>query len=263
MDDIILVPDIHGRSFWKEAIPYVESGASCIFLGDYTDPYAVDNISDVEVLNNFRKILSFAHTHRDRVTLLLGNHDLSYMGNPWGIWTVYADRFCYDYADVLSEYYNENADLFSLCTVKVIGGKTFLFSHAGMHPVWVAWCGLFDDVDKSNAKALAESVDKLYRESLDSGGRTEFMEALAMVGGFRGGNSPAGSMVWADCREYEGIDCGFTQIFGHTSVKGIAGREGDEHTPYKIGNNIDIDCCCCFQLDQNGLLHIIGDVNPV
>lgn len=256
MNDIILVPDVHGRPFWKAAVPHVEAGATCIFLGDYTDPYAADNISDTEALDNFCEILSFARDHRDRVTLLLGNHDLSYLGEPWGIWTVYADRLCYNFADVLSEYYNENVDLFSLCTVKEIGGKTFLFSHAGLHPVWVEWYGLFDDVDKSDAKALAAKVDKLYRESLESGERTDFMESLAMVASFRGGSSPAGSMVWADCREYDGIDCGFTQIFGHTSVKGIAGREDeDDGTPYKVGNNIDIDCGCCFCLNHNGELH--------
>lgn len=263
MDGIILVPDVHGRSFWKEAIPYVESGDSCIFLGDYTDPYAVDNISDVEVLNNFREILSFAHTHRDSVTLLLGNHDLSYLGNPWGMWTVYADRFCYDYSDVLAEYYNENADLFSLCAFREIGGKPFLFSHAGLHPVWVSWCGQFDNVDKNNAQSLAARIDELYHESLSSGERTEFIEALAMVGPYRGGNSFAGSMVWADCREYNDIDFGFTQIFGHTSVKGIAGRKGNVLSPYKIGNNIDIDCCCCFLLDQQRQLHKLKDVKTV
>ena len=139
MDNIILVPDVHGRTFWKDAIPFVESGATCIFLGDYTDPNTSDNISDVDVLNNFREILSFARTHRDRVTLLLGNHDLSYLGDPFGIWTVYADRFCYNYADVIFEYYNENSDLFSFCAFREIGGKPFLFSHAGLHPVWVVW----------------------------------------------------------------------------------------------------------------------------
>lgn len=255
MDGIILVPDVHGRLFWKEAIPYVESGMSCIFLGDYTDPYAFDNIRDTDVIDNFRDILSFARTHSDRVTLLLGNHDLSYFGNPWGMWTVQADRFCYDYDDVIAEYFNDNTDLFSFCAFREIGGKPFLFSHAGLHPVWVGWCGLFDDTDKSDAKALATRVDELYRESLSSDERTEFIKALAMVGSLRGGSSFAGSMVWADCREYDDIDSGFTQIFGHTSVKGIVGRKEDECTPYRIGNNIDIDCCCCFRLDQEGLLH--------
>ena len=33
MKNVILIPDVHGRTFWKEAIPHVEDGTPCIFLG--------------------------------------------------------------------------------------------------------------------------------------------------------------------------------------------------------------------------------------
>lgn len=257
MKNLILVPDVHGRTFWKEAIPYVETGTPCIFFGDYTDPYAIDNISDIDVLKNLREILSFAQSHSNRVTLLLGNHDLSYFGDPLGIWTVYADRFSYAWADYFSEYFNENRSLFSLCTFREIDGKPILFSHAGMNPVWMDWCRLFDDIDTKNAKALADRVDVLYQESLIADERTEFMDALAMVGSHRGGHSFAGSMVWADCREYYNIDSGFTQIFGHTAQRGLPDK--DMKSPYMVGNNICIDCERCFYLDQNAQLHYLED----
>ena len=251
--DTIIIPDIHGRSFWKDAIPYVEAGVPCIFLGDYVDPYDNEGISNLDALKNLREIIAFSQLYKDRVTMLLGNHDLSYLGDPWGLWTVYSDRFCYEWADVLSELFNENADDCSLCAYREVGGKAFLFSHAGMHPVWVNWCGLFDDVDKNDAKALVAKVDELYHESLKAGDRTEFMDALAMVGTIRGGNSPAGSMVWADIREYDNTEGGFTQIFGHTAQRHSV--DGKWAEPRTAGNNICIDCGSCFYLDNNGHLH--------
>jgi len=261
MKKLVIVPDVHGRTFWKAVIPFVEEGIPCIFLGDYTDPYSIDNISDIDVLKNLREIFSLARTYSDRVSLLLGNHDLSYLGDPFGIWTVYADRFCYNYADVIADYYNENADIFSLCTFREIGSEPILFSHAGMHPVWVELSHLFDDIDTKNAKALADRVDKLYHESLSADERTEFMEALAMVGSYRGGHSFAGSMVWADCREYDNTDSGFTQIFGHTAQRRLH-NEG-KNLPYVVGNNICIDCERCFYLDQDARLHCLENDEPV
>ena len=37
---IIVVPDVHGRTAWKNVIPYAnKEGYEIIFLGDYHDPY--------------------------------------------------------------------------------------------------------------------------------------------------------------------------------------------------------------------------------
>jgi hypothetical protein len=126
-----------------------------------------------------------------------------------------------------------------------------------MCPVWVDWCGLFDDIDKYDAKALVAKGDELYRESLKSGDRTEFMDALAMVGAIRGGNSFAGSMVWADIREYDNIGGNFTQIFGHTAQRNPI--DGEWSGPCVVGNNICVDCCRCFYLDDEGQLHCLDD----
>lgn len=244
--DTIIIPDVHGRTFWKEAVPFVEAGTHCIFLGDYVDPYDFDGISNLEGLDNMKEIVAFAHQYNDHVTMLLGNHDLSYFGEPWGLWTVYADRFCSDWADIISVLFNKNAELFSLCAFREVGGKPFLFSHAGIHPVWVNWCKFFDDVDKNDAKSLAVKVDELYHDSLHSDVRTELMEALSMVGVIRGGDYYAGSMVWADIREYDKTEKNYTQIFGHTAQRNpIDGKWGN---PCLVGNNICVDCNHCFYL---------------
>ena len=246
---LIIVPDVHGRTFWKEAIPFVNAGTPCIFLGDYVDPYRFEGISDKDALHNLHEIIHFTASNRDRVTLLLGNHDLSYFGTSVGQWNVYADRFCYELAESISLMFNTHKDLFSLCSYRQIGGKPFLFSHAGMHPLWVDECGLFDSVDRGDAFSLANRVNELYLQSLNAVDRTDFMDALATVGHLRGGDSPTGSMVWADCHEYNDTDCQFTQIFGHTAQRTNGG------SPYSIAGNICVDCSRCFYLNSDGQLY--------
>ena len=38
---MIIIPDIHGLNFWKEAVAGREEGI-IVFLGDYLDPYPDD-----------------------------------------------------------------------------------------------------------------------------------------------------------------------------------------------------------------------------
>ena len=46
---ILIIPDVHGRLFWKKA---VETGdyEKVVFLGDYVDPYELEGITDEEAL---------------------------------------------------------------------------------------------------------------------------------------------------------------------------------------------------------------------
>ena len=52
---ILVIPDIHGRSFWKEAVNNWEG--LIIFLGDYLDIYPDEGISKKEAIRNFEEIL--------------------------------------------------------------------------------------------------------------------------------------------------------------------------------------------------------------
>lgn len=77
MNNNLLIPDIHGRTFWRDAIENT-SWSHVVFLGDYTDPYPYEGISPEEAHNNFIDILHYTVDHRDQTTLLLGNHDMHY-----------------------------------------------------------------------------------------------------------------------------------------------------------------------------------------
>ena len=75
---ILVIPDVHGRSFWKEAVDKHPT-LPIIFLGDYLDPYAREHITPDEALANFKDIIAFKQANNERVTLLIGNHEIHYL----------------------------------------------------------------------------------------------------------------------------------------------------------------------------------------
>jgi UDP-2,3-diacylglucosamine pyrophosphatase LpxH len=86
---IIIIPDVHGRRFWKPAVQKYASELTsdqmhCVFLGDYLDPYEFEQQQEMvgsttDVINNFKEILKIKEALGSSVTLLLGNHDLHYI----------------------------------------------------------------------------------------------------------------------------------------------------------------------------------------
>ena len=75
MKTLIIVPDVHGRTFWKDVMEYKDT--PIVFLGDYLDPYPRENIGKQQAIDNFLEILDYAKQNNN-VTLLLGNHDMEY-----------------------------------------------------------------------------------------------------------------------------------------------------------------------------------------
>ena len=41
---ITIIPDIHGRVFWKKAVDSASKDDTIVFLGDYLDMYWVDSM---------------------------------------------------------------------------------------------------------------------------------------------------------------------------------------------------------------------------
>ena len=95
---VIIIPDIHGRQFWKDAVKDREN-EDIIFLGDYMDPYEEEEIGYNKALENFKEIIAFANEHKN-VTLLLGNHDIHYLFSFLGLTMAFAEL-----CDALSSRY--------------------------------------------------------------------------------------------------------------------------------------------------------------
>lgn len=47
----IIIPDIHGREFWREAVKGIDGETHVVFLGDYLDPYEDDRIDWSDAFN--------------------------------------------------------------------------------------------------------------------------------------------------------------------------------------------------------------------
>ena len=80
--DLLIVPDVHGRTFWREPVMGGDY-AHVVFLGDYTDPYPQEGIDRDTSVEMFREIVEFAEEHQEKVTLLLGNHDMHYVSETF------------------------------------------------------------------------------------------------------------------------------------------------------------------------------------
>ena len=77
MTKILVIPDVHGRTFWKESCNNWEG--KIIFLGDYHDPYGEyvdEEPNKAESLTNLRELAAFVENRRkiSDVICLLGNH---------------------------------------------------------------------------------------------------------------------------------------------------------------------------------------------
>ena len=73
---VLVVPDVHGRLFWKEPVKrHLEEVDRVVFLGDYLDPYAdEDEVAD-DIFENLQEIVALKEEHPEKVVLLKGNHD--------------------------------------------------------------------------------------------------------------------------------------------------------------------------------------------
>lgn len=74
MNELLVLPDIHGREFWRGPCNDIEKYDKVIFLGDYFDPYDFEHISVPQAIVNFEEILELKKNNMDKVVLLLGNH---------------------------------------------------------------------------------------------------------------------------------------------------------------------------------------------
>ena len=73
---LLVIPDVHGLSTWRDVLAAEPDPDHVVFLGDYLDAFDVDVPAQ---LANLEAILAFGASEPARVTLLLGNHDYHYL----------------------------------------------------------------------------------------------------------------------------------------------------------------------------------------
>ena len=215
MQQILILPDVHGRAFYKPVLEDKES--KIVFLGDYLDPYPNEGVSVEEAIANLEEILEFKKQNKDRVVLLLGNHDCGY------IWPdVCESRRSYKYYNDIKAMFKNDMDLFDLAFEWKANKKRYLLSHAGVHKVW------FDFVHDITSGKFPENYDNVanYLNNLLRIDDSKLSDFLGVYSYYRGwGGAPFGSCVWADVREWSDENnikddkvLPYYQIFGHTQL---------------------------------------------
>ena len=131
---LLIIPDIHGRLFWISSTRKYPD-LPVIFLGDYLDPYThYEDILPSEALANFKEILDFKKANMERVTLLLGNHDIHYFDKDMN-----SSRKDKEHYDEIHQIFSENLSLFKLAMTVRTEEKDFLFTHAGVDINWLRY----------------------------------------------------------------------------------------------------------------------------
>lgn len=234
LEMIVINPDIHGRTFWKESKDLPAD--KIIFLGDYLDPYFFECILKEDALKNFKEILEFKKANKDKVILLLGNHCEEYLD------TFICECRCdYDNYDEIRKLFVDNAELFDIFYKYENKGKSFLFSHAGIADNWL---GTFFENDLNKLENLFLK-NRQNNFDLDD----DFLDSMAAVSHYRGGEYPVGSIVWRDIIESISNKYGY-QIFGHTMLS----------QPIVTDKYACLDCKRSFILnDENEICELNGN----
>ena len=187
---ILILPDIHGKKLKKKPCEHPENYDKIVFLGDYHDPYPFQ-VSQDNSRYNFRELAKFVENNKHKCVCLAGNHDLSYL--------VGGCACRYDqYHEKEIKSLLEKLDLKLFYEVKD-EEATYLFTHAGVLPVWL-------DHNKI-------SLEDFKNMKLNN-------PALMDISPRRGGDSIVGSPVWGDLGEYVTMKHlpNTFQIFGHTQL---------------------------------------------
>lgn len=218
---IMLIPDVHGRTFWKQAVEIANNDEyeKIVFMGDYLDPYPQEGITQEESIANFEEILDFKVNNMDKIVLLLGNHDCGYIWES----VCSARRMRRFYNDVASMFKN-NISLFDLAYCVKSDKQKYLITHAGVHKKW-----LDKFIDYLGVNIGYDDIEFFLNNTLHAGTYNDAIEMfLGIYSYFRGwlGDS-YGSCVWADVREWSeelpnrslNKELGYVQIFGHTQLE--------------------------------------------
>lgn len=242
---LLVIPDVHGRGFWKKPCSEIEKYDSVIFLGDYMDPYDFEGITVEDAIKNFKEILDFSRNHSEKVVMLVGNHDLPYYDINYRNLSSFHCR--------IAPYnlINEIVPLYKLYDFKLTQSyDNILFSHAGVQKAWLEWA-LPDYKFDGNVDVLSEKLNSIL-----IGGE---YGKLLVVSYSRGGYGSFGSCVWSDVGDqwYEqneiGADdtlSGLKQVFGHT-LQARIGRDGKVEylKPVEFSNMKMLDNAHAYELD--------------
>ena len=240
MSRLLVIPDLHGRKFWRKAIANnIGQVDKVIFLGDYLDPYMNEIEEDTDsmecndfydcynLMNMLNDIISLKKNEPDKYILLTGNHTDSY------IWSKFhaATRTDYKNWEKYHKFFSENLNLFNLVWTK----DNCIFSHAGISEGWAKeFLEHYMKYDESALEGISYTWEcaEVLRDTNLEDFNIHYINAISNISRYRWGENYYGSCEWADIREHMDMqkslkqkdfipigEEGIFQVFGHTQLK--------------------------------------------
>lgn len=130
MSKVLVIPDVHGSTHWKKNFTdHIDEVDRVVFLGDYYDSFE-EGCKGEAAAKNLEDIIRTTELYKNRVKLLLGNHDISY------IYQMNGDPHVSGHQSLMTHRYNDiimsNLGRFDIA-VKI---DDWVFSHAGFTKTW-------------------------------------------------------------------------------------------------------------------------------
>jgi predicted MPP superfamily phosphohydrolase len=231
---VVIIPDVHGRPFWREVLTNKED--TIVFLGDYSDPYEYEGFTHKDAVRELTDIVQFKKDNPERVILLLGNHDAPYIHPNFP-----TCRYSNELKNEYRKLFTDEPDLFQIAYNLRLNDIDYLFTHAGVNNEWFEM--MSPNFVNTNHDIAAE-LNRAWKET---------PEIFATVGRARGGNKTP-SPIWADYEEHDAF-YGYPdsiQIFGHTQQR---------KNPILVGSMWCLDCRKVFVLEEDTISYYteLGD----
>lgn len=205
---IVVIGDIHGRDIWNKIVNDNKDADKIVILGDYLDSYTIN--TDAQILNLYDLIL-FKRKQKDRLILLLGNHDFHYVYN-WlnrnGMNPSYEK-----YSGYSRRTMEQSGELFAECLKRkeiLLSWQyeNLLFSHAGFSTPWLQ--EVAKTQNPGNLDWSSYSIEELLKY---------FGFSLADLNDMYGTNKYQGPLWIRPNTLTEYLPEGYIQIVGHTESR--------------------------------------------
>ena len=199
MSLVCAIGDTHGRSAWKEIVKDNKAD-KIVFLGDYFDSHG--ETTGEQQLNTFIEILAFKQANKEKVVLLLGNHDYHYLFQVIQSYSGFQRSYYKKFNSVLESAFNNN-DI-QLCYVV----DNVIYSHAGVTKTWLL--NTFNEPIKDIEKSINDKlISNSYVFDFTVG------ENYSLYG-----NDVTQTPIWVRPKSlYDDHIDGYKQVIGHTPVE--------------------------------------------